>query len=132
MSKHHDEVTIESMVEQLKDLPDTWVLCRDVKHAWTVETDFHVTDYKGGDIHEIRRIMRCLRCGTDRHETYVPSKRWGLEKTTQHYAYPDGYQFHGTPRGVKPSWLIQGEQYRRAMERVAALQREHKSEDIQA
>ena len=72
---------------------------------------------------DIRRELTCMRCQTVRHEHYVHST-YGLEKTGQSYSYPEHYQMKGVPRGVKPSAIIQDEQYRRSMERIAQLARE--------
>lgn len=118
-----DEEAATRLSEALKDLPDNWVMCRDVKHAWSVEEDFHVSLHKGSVIQEIQRILVCLRCGTKRRERYTPTKIFGLHKVGNAYEYPDNYQIHGVPRGVKPQWLVQGEQYRRTMLRLAEAQR---------
>lgn len=112
-----DEQLAQHLADALQELPDNWIMCRDMRHAWEVDQDFHVTKAKGGKATEIKRTLACLRCGTGRVETYHSTK-WGLEKVAQHYTYPDNYQIKGVPRGVKPSFIVQGEQYRRAMEKI--------------
>lgn len=122
MTKQKKYVSDEKLAEQLADalttLPDNWIMCRDMRHAWEVDEDFHVTKGQGLNIASVRRTLVCVRCETLRVEKYH-SLKWGLEKVAQHYVYPDNYQIHGVPRGVKPSFIIQGEQYRRAMSRIA-------------
>lgn len=113
-----DEQAAADLASALTQLPDNWVMCRDMRHAWDVNVDFHVTESQGSRIREIRRQLVCMRCETVRNEVYHHT-RWGLEKVSQSYGYPDDYQIHGVPRGVKPSWLIQEEQYRRTMDRLA-------------
>lgn len=111
------------LVDALHELPDTWLMCRDVRHAWSVENDFHVTSQTPKTIQEIRRSLVCLRCGVLRNEVYIPTRFGGLEKTHSSYVYPQGYQIRGVPRGVKPQALVQSEQYRRTLSKVAESQR---------
>lgn len=111
-----DEKLAANLAEALQELPDNWIMCRDMRHAWTVEQDFHVVKVQK-KASEIKRVLTCMRCSTERIETYHATD-WGLEKLRQHYSYPDHYQIHGVPRGVKPSFIIQGEQYRRAMAKL--------------
>lgn len=114
------------LAEALTELPDTWVMCRDMLHAWAVENDFHVTPLvtvgRKSIIH-ISRELVCMRCNTIRKERYHLSARGGLEKVGQSYDYPEHYQIPGVPRGVKPSHIVRQETYRRAMEKVANAER---------
>lgn len=110
------------LADALTRLPENWVMCRDVRHAWSVEADFHVSLQRGQAIQEIKRVLVCMRCGTKRHEVYVPTKYYGLDKIRSHYEYPVDYQIKGVPRGNKPQSLIQQESYRRTMLKIAALQ----------
>lgn len=103
--------------ENLQRLPEQWVQCRDMMHAWAVLNNFHAV----GKITRSSIILRelvCMRCETVRREEYQLTKI-GLEKVHQAYSYPTGYQIPGVPRGVKPKAIVQQEQYRRAMEQVA-------------
>lgn len=118
-----DKKLAEALAAKVQDLPDNWLMCRDIRHAWEVTEDFHVTKSKGSTVQEIRRVLTCPRCTAQRVERHHVTK-WGLEKVAQHYVYPEDengqkYQLHGVPRGVKPSFIIQGEQYRRVMEKLA-------------
>lgn len=120
----YDKQAAKALAGALTTLPDQYVACRDLRHAWLkVINDFHVVSSqsaKGGAKAAaiIYRDVQCIRCETIRHEQYSMTK-YGLEKTHQTYEYVEGYQIPGVPRGVKPSTIIQQEQYRRAMERVA-------------
>lgn len=105
------------LTENLQKLPANWVNCRDMMHAWSILNDFHVAG-KISRTSIIKRELVCMRCETVRHEEYEMT-RWGLNKTYQSYSYPQGYQIPGVPRGVKPKAIVQQEQYRRAMEKVA-------------
>jgi len=79
-------------------------------------------------LQEIKRVLVCMRCATQRVEAYAPSVSWGLEKIRSGYVYPSTYQLKGVPRGNKPAWLVQAEQYRRTLEKVAVLQRDHQDQ----
>lgn len=123
-----DRKAAEQLSDSLTRLPDSYLACRDMKHAWEVTNDYHVVDeMKGGrKVVDIRRVLACARCvdentglPTQRVERYIFTA-WGLEKVGQAYIYPSNYQLHGQPRGVKPSSLIYGEQYRRTLEKVAS------------
>ena len=117
-----DAKAAKALAQALTTLPENWVMCRDMRHAWSVEVDFHVVPQttEGKATHRVQRDLICMRCETIRHEYYIKG-RYGLDKDGQSYSYPHGYQFSamGIPRGVKPSSIIQQEQYRRAMEKVA-------------
>lgn len=118
-----DQAKADALSNALMDLPDEWVICRDMRHAWEVENDFHVTAGNKRMIREVQRILSCLRCRTERTETYHLATNGGLEKVHQRYTYPDHYQLKGVPRGNKPSSIIQAEQFRRAMDRVTSAKR---------
>lgn len=110
-----DKQAAALLASALRDLPEKWVICRDVRHAWAVLNDFHVV----GDASDIQRELVCMRCETVRFEIYLRQRNGSLEKVSQSYAYPEGYQIPGVPRGVKPSSIVQQEQYRRAMIKAA-------------
>lgn len=118
-----DAKAAKTLATGLTKLPDNWMACRDMRHAWSVEEEFHVEPSQviGRKIQSIRRILVCMRCETRRIENYVAG-RYGLDKVGQHYVYPNDYQIPGVPRGVKPQSIIQQEQYRRAMAKVAKAQ----------
>lgn len=120
---YDNKKTAQLLANALTRLPDEWVICRDMRHAWNVLNDFHVSETNGTRINEIRRELVCLRCQTVRLEVYVHTK-FGLDKLSQSYRYPDEYQMKGVPRGVKPASIIHQEMYRRSMERLAAAARQ--------
>lgn len=122
VSRYQDQKAASALANALTDLPENWLMCRDMRHAWAVVEDFHVEKVKGRTVQTVRRVLGCMRCATLRNEHYVMG-RLGLDKTSQSYTYPDNYQLKGIPRGVKPSSIIQAEQYRRVMEKLAAAQK---------
>lgn len=117
-----DKQAAADLANALMDLPDEWVFCRDMRHAWEIMEDFHIMANKGSRIQMLGRTLKCLRCQTHRRETYGKTT-YGLEKLSQSYGYPDGYQIKGVPRGVKPQSIIQAEQYRRMLDRIAEAER---------
>lgn len=119
-----DRAAASRLASALTELPENWIACRDFMHAWTVENDFHVVppDHSRRKQLEIARTLVCTRCETIRKEVYI-QERFGLNKIAQSYSYPENYQIPGVPRGVKPKSIVQAEQYRRAMEKIAVGQR---------
>lgn len=103
-------------------LPENWIMCRDVRHAWDVLNDFHVTPVEGTKTLHFGRDLLCDRCGSQRKELYVMRKGTGLEKVAQDYVYPEGYQMTGLERPESRTLILQMEQYRRAMARSAAAE----------
>lgn len=118
MKAYDDEQVSGQLAEALTHLPDEWVVCRDMRHAWRIQIDFHVTDGTRRFMREVRRTLVCTRCETQRMEVYHVVEGGVLDKVSQNYAYPDDYQMKGVPRGVKPASIVQTEQFRRAMERA--------------
>lgn len=111
----------------LRDKSDAQLLCRDpgVRHPWEVVVDFHVIEMqqeRGRTVTAIGRDLICGRCDTVKREHFIVG-RYGLEKIGTWYDYPESYRIPGVPRGVKPSEIVHQENYRRAMERVAAESR---------
>lgn len=66
---------------------ETWLLCRDVRHAWAVEGY-----YREGT--NVRRKLHCLRCSTTRTDTWTA--RGG--RIRNQYQHPEGYRITG---GIK-------------------------------
>ena len=118
-STSEENAARKQLAAGLAKLPDTYVDCRDMRHAWRVQNDFHVVKQTqvGRKVTHVGRNLRCRRCPTIRNEVYLIRAN-GLEKISQSYSYPEDYMLPGVPRGVKPSWIVQQEQFRRAMERV--------------
>jgi hypothetical protein len=66
------------------------LVCRDLMHAWSFLTDMtpHREERK---ITTVTRILSCLRCETQREDTYrVPT----FERVRTRYVYPEGYLVH--------------------------------------
>lgn len=63
---------------------NTYLLCRDVRHAWSVEGYWR-------DGTAVRRKLHCLRCSTTRTDVWT-AKGGRLRNQYQH---PDGYSVKG-------------------------------------
>lgn len=109
----------------LQTLPDNYVECRGMMHAWRVLNDFRIMDSPTQNGPRfLRRDLTCTRdCGVVRHDTFllrfVRGEPQISEKVRAHYTYPDDYQMPGVPRGVKRQVVVYQEQFRRAMEKAA-------------
>lgn len=103
----------------MQKVPVDYLACRDLRHQWMVEDDFHVTSQaKDRNVYVARSVV-CERCGTVRVERYQLT-RDGLELTSRYYNYVEGYQLANMPRGLKPVSLVREEIYRRAQEKASA------------
>jgi hypothetical protein len=92
----------------LTGVPDNYLLCRDLLHAWDVVSDFHITDHNS-----IERTLQCSRCSTIRYDSFSTSQD-GLVKDRSRYSYPQDYQLKNVPRGVKPGVFVRGELFKRS------------------
>lgn len=114
-----------TFLSALRDKPLEEVVCRGVKHAWTVYNEPRVIENPETrrDLPIMRIDLICERGGQAhpiRHETFVVKRIPGtsneykvLERLDASYTYPHGYQIPGIPRGVKPSTIIWQEFVRR-------------------
>lgn len=82
--------------KQLKDLPDQFLACRDLRHAWE-ELGYFRERGSGRAGGPIIRKLRCLRCGTLRRDVLSNSF---TDKTTHYYGHPDGYRLEGMGRAA--------------------------------
>jgi hypothetical protein len=80
----------------LRNLPDEYLACRDLRHAWD-ELGYYRERGTGGAGGPIIRKLQCLRCGTLRRDTLSNSYS---EKTTHYYGHPDGYRIEGMGRAA--------------------------------
>lgn len=123
MKKYTEAQAAKVLTTALQALPDNYLECRDMRHAWYVEEDFHVVKSLGTRPIEVQRVIGCRRCTSKRVEHYQPGLNHRLVKVSQNIKYAPGYLLHDVPRGNKPSSLINQVQFERAMERVAQAQR---------
>jgi hypothetical protein len=91
----------------LAKVPDEYLRCRDLLHAWDTVEDFTIVDAS-----TIERSLCCSRCGTLRWDSFTATSE-GLVKDRSRYAYPQDYQLANVPRGVKPGVFVRGELFRR-------------------
>lgn len=108
----------------LRRLRDEQLACRDMRHAWEVDQDFHVVPSQSAGRRKVlalRRIWSCSRnCGVTKVQNFDVINDV-LHFVSSYLKYPRDYQIPGIPRGVRPSIIVQQEAYRRAMERVAGM-----------
>lgn len=72
--------------EFLNELPDEFLECRDLRHAWIGALWFQEPDGT------VIRVTKCARCETRREEVIDLSAQSGVASRT--YLYPKGYQWH--------------------------------------
>jgi hypothetical protein len=107
------------LAKGLKDLPDAYVQCRDIRHSWYITADYHEVPYThvGRKLQALRRDLACHRCPCTRAQYFV-NGRYGITKLSDDTKRPRDYSIRGVPRGVRQSVIVQQEAYRRAVERA--------------
>jgi hypothetical protein len=79
--------TVDLREGELVHYDETFLLCRDVRHAWSIEGY-----YRDGTT--VRRKLHCLRCSTTRLDTWTPKGG----RLRNQYAHPEGYRLG---KGIK-------------------------------
>lgn len=75
-------------LERLKNLPASYLDCRDLRHAWMRQgAEWSKQDPMG--FRELHRRLRCSRCDTVRTDVYAYP---GYERVRSFYDYPEDYQ----------------------------------------
>ena len=80
---------VEKARQSIDDIPDEFLLCRDLGHAWAPH-DVKISR-KFGEIH---RILQCRSCPTQRTQILDMD---GYAKRSR-YEYPEGYVLRGVGR----------------------------------
>lgn len=106
--------TIRSLNEQIAEMGDATLACRDLMHAWSVDRPYYRVEVEGGvrGGFYVERLKGCLRCDTKRVELYRVF-RDRLELLRSHYVYPEGYLIHGLGNARDIRGRIRREQVRR-------------------
>ena len=102
-----DRKARNKLANALQEVPDEYLLCRDLLHAWDIVKDFSVTDTGS-----IERTLLCQRCETIRFDSFSWDGE-GIQKDRSKYSYPRDYQLKDVPRGVKPGAMIRKELFSR-------------------
>jgi hypothetical protein len=102
------------------NLPDNMAVCRDLRHAWTVDTPFYLVKHEGGPrgARYAERRRGCMRCQCEVVELFRVHSSW-MEKLSERRVYPDGYLLHGLPKGTNVAAIVR----RRAFEAANGLSR---------
>lgn len=96
--------------DHLTDLPDQFVECRDMRHAWKVQQGFHEVKGRGKRSRYVARTLKCIRCGGERTDVLNVST---FDRVSTQYHYPEGYQIKGNAVGNRGT-SVRREAFRRA------------------
>jgi hypothetical protein len=97
-------------VSAIAAMPEAYVECRSMMHAWEITSHFRVVDSgneesareRGGERVYARRDLTCTRCGMTRTDAFRITSRRGrtaLRKLGSTYHPPEGYSIPGVGRG---------------------------------
>ena len=108
----------------LAELSEKFLFCRDLRHRWYVESNFHDAGMEiegNGVTQTVERVIACSNCGTRRTAISLVVERPNLaprmEKWSSSYKYPKGYLMHRgqIPRDIGVSQLVRYEILRRVL-----------------
>lgn len=110
----------ERLQTVLREVPDTHLMCRDIRHLWKVKKDLHVVAQAGSEnLTEVERHLVCTRCKTERSDAYqVRTDRWGItrmENLGSSYSYPKNYLIKEMSLVEHPREILLHERFRRAL-----------------
>lgn len=137
----NDAAIRKTLANALEGLPDAYLICRGQRHRFNLEEDFHVptsatlVGRRATAAGDIERHFRCERCEVLRIERYERTRDGIVPSGGALYReYPDGYQLVGLgiPRGVKPSGVVQSEEFRRSKVAKAARRKPRASSSRRA
>ena len=115
-TRQEEEANLASLTAQVHELPDDFLECRDLRHAWKITRDYElVHDIVGGPrgARYADRVATCLRCEAMRVELY---RVWPdrLERLgPPRYSRPKGYDLKGKKQGYDVIGLVRKEQFDR-------------------
>lgn len=110
------------LIEQIHELDHVALVCRDLKHAYAIDTPYYTVEVEGGvrGARYLERKLGCMRCPVTRTELVRVHEYW-LERLSVYYTYPKkGYRLKDIPKGTNVLGMIRFEQFRRATEGDAA------------
>ena len=108
----------------LSQLSERFLTCRDLRHSWHVESNFHDAGFEieGNNVTQaVERIIVCRNCGTRRTDISAvvqkPHSVPRIEKVSTTYKYPKGYLMSRgqIPRDIGVSQLVRYETLRRVL-----------------
>ena len=113
-------VEADSLFDQIRGMPDEFLLCRDLRHHWSVPKGFFQVKVEGGvrGALYVEREVACDSCDLKRMELFRVHARWMEKLGRPRYTYPKGYQLRGSQKGEHVTGMIQLELYMREMARV--------------
>lgn len=104
--------------DQIHGMSDNVLMCRDLRHAWSIETGYYSVTIEGGarGAKYLERRLACMRCDTHRVELVRVHKNRIEKIGSPYYVYPEGYQVKGAKRSDDVQGKVRWEQVRRVME----------------
>jgi hypothetical protein len=80
------------VVRRLNELPDEFLDCRDMMHAWKRTKSYVPVGENPAKAALLLREMECVRCGTIKEDTFSARS---LERVSTQYKHPTGYLIKG-------------------------------------
>ena len=103
--------------EQIRELDDVVLACRDLRHAYAVESHYRPVAVEGGvrGARYLERDRVCMRCPVKMRELFRVHENW-LERISSYPVYPKkGYLLHDIPKGTNVIGMVRYEAFKRAI-----------------
>jgi hypothetical protein len=104
------------LADQIHDLTEQTIACRDMRHAWAMDVPYYRIEVEGGvrGAIYVQRTLGCMRgCGCTRLElSRVYKDR--VERLTSRLIYPKGYVLKGVGK-AKVQQMVRREEVRRVL-----------------
>ena len=114
------KVTAAAALRKLQELPDDFLDCRDMLHAWSRTKSYVPLGRNEKHPSELLRETVCIRCGTVKRDVYSART---LERQSTTYVHPAGYIIKGGDTFRKRRGVLTR---RAVIERSLARQRKRK------
>lgn len=117
---------LQEFATRLDSLPDNYLACREMQHAWVITQDYTRVDTRRDDSHRprrgntdyIERQLTCDSCGMVRIDTFLLATVYGrtvLRKIQSAYVQPDGYAIRGVGSPMGAGEFVRGMAYDRLL-----------------
>jgi len=110
----------KGVADQIHELDDNVITCRDLRHAYAKEGHYRRVKVTGGvrGATYVERDRVCMRCPVKMRELYRVHSGW-LERIRSYPVYPTkGYLLKNVPKGTNVIGMVRFEAFRRAMEEM--------------
>lgn len=106
-------MTLDEYRERLHKYNRKFLTCKDIRHVWSVQTDY--TSYAENP-DWFHRVLVCQRCGTVRTDYFHLDRTTNrMERGASNYRYPSGFSMRGLPQDKRLGEVMRYESFLRTI-----------------